>query len=371
MEIVNEMRKLAKGFDSPTIAVVGSHSALDVCAGARKYGIKNLVICQKGRERPYDLHYKRKGNVGCVDETLILSKFAELCNDANVKLLQKKQAILVPHRSLCVYVGYDALEKCPVPIFGNRFLLKAEERNVPNNQRDLLVKAGLNVPKLYVADEIDGLAIVKASEAKRSYERAFFFVSSPEEYEKKSREMIARGIITRQGLETAIIEEYVVGVPFNFNFFYSPLAHRLELVGIDIRRQTNLDGVLRLPADEQLEVLKRIRVRNIEAGHVACTIRESILETVFDMGEKFIETCRKEYPSGILGPFALQSLLANSEDGEKMYIYDVSFRMPGSPGIKCTPYGNYLYGESLNMGERVAMEVKEALKQNALDKLVT
>ena len=154
MEIANEMRKLAKGFDSPTIAVVGSHSALDVCTGARKYGIKNLVICQKGREMPYDIHYKRKGNVGCVDETLILPKFADMCDGKNVRLLQKKQAIIVPHRSMCVYLGYDTLEKCPLPILGNRFLLRAEERNVKNNQRDLLTKAGLNVPELYSPDNI-------------------------------------------------------------------------------------------------------------------------------------------------------------------------------------------------------------------------
>ena len=49
--------------------------------------------------------------------------------------LVKKQAIFVPHRSFSVYVGYEKIEKeFAVPIFGNRFLLKAEERNTAKNQ---------------------------------------------------------------------------------------------------------------------------------------------------------------------------------------------------------------------------------------------
>ena len=34
-----------------TIAVLGSHSALDVCRGAKDEGFKTLVIVQKGRDK--------------------------------------------------------------------------------------------------------------------------------------------------------------------------------------------------------------------------------------------------------------------------------------------------------------------------------
>ena len=41
-----------------TIGVLGGHSALDVCAGAKKLGFKTLVVAQKGREQTYEKYYK-------------------------------------------------------------------------------------------------------------------------------------------------------------------------------------------------------------------------------------------------------------------------------------------------------------------------
>ena len=46
----------------------------------------------------------------------------------------------------------------------------------------------------------------------------------------------------------ATIEEYVLGAHVNFNFFYSPLHRRLELLGTDTRRQTNISGLANVPA---------------------------------------------------------------------------------------------------------------------------
>ena len=44
--------------DNITIGVLGGHSGLDVCRGAKKLGFKTLAVCQKGRERTYDKYYK-------------------------------------------------------------------------------------------------------------------------------------------------------------------------------------------------------------------------------------------------------------------------------------------------------------------------
>jgi len=212
---------------------------------------------------------------------------------------------------------------------------------------------------------------VKASEAKRKYERAFFIVNSAREYERKSKEMLQAGMITEEGLGSALIEEFMLGAQFNFNYFVSPLTGELELLGTDFRRQTNLDGLLRLTAPEQSEILKYARMKNIEVGHVACTIRESLLEGVFEIGEKFVEACRREYKPGIIGPFALQGAIIPTDDGEMPAIFDVSFRVPGSPGVRFTPYGEYLYGRSMSVGERIALEVKEAAKEERLEEIVT
>ncbi|MCX6776692.1 MAG: formate--phosphoribosylaminoimidazolecarboxamide ligase family protein [Candidatus Micrarchaeota archaeon] len=374
---MSDIRKLASSYRTFSIATLGSHSALDICEGAKREGIKTLVVCQKGRERTYQKYYsarKRFGkSIGCIDEIMLLNKFSEVATPNVVKQLQKKNVIFIPHRSFSVYVGYDAIEKnFEVPIFGNRFLLRAEERTAERNQLYLLRKAGIRVPKSFSKpSQIDRLVLVKASEARRSYERAFFFANSEEEYGQRSREMLKRGIITEEGLKNAPIEEFVLGAQYNFNFFYSPLNEELELIGTDTRRQTNLDGLLKLPATEQLEVLKHIRMNNIEIGHIACTLRESMLEKVFDIGEKFVETCRREYPPGLIGPFALQGAIIPEEKGEEIIIFDVSFRLPGSPGVRFTPYTEYLYGESLSMGRRTAIEIKNAFKSKKLGEVVT
>jgi len=374
---MSDIRKLASSYRTFSIATLGSHSALDICEGAKREGIRTLVVCQKGRERTYQKYYsvrKRFGkSVGCIDEIMLLNKFSEVATPNVVKQLQKKNVIFIPHRSFSVYVGYDAIEKnFEVPIFGNRFLLRAEERTAERNQLYLLRKAGIRVPKSFSKpSQIDRLVLVKASEARRSYERAFFFANSEEEYGQRSREMLKKGVITEEGLKNAPIEEFVLGAQYNLNFFYSPLNEELELIGTDTRRQTNLDGLLKLPATEQLEVLKHIRMNNIEIGHIACTLRESMLEKVFDIGEKFVETCRREYPPGLIGPFALQGAIIPEEKGEEIVIFDVSFRLPGSPGVRFTPYTEYLYGESLSMGRRTAIEIKNAFKSKKLGEVVT
>jgi 5-formaminoimidazole-4-carboxamide-1-(beta)-D-ribofuranosyl 5'-monophosphate synthetase len=365
---------VASSYSRPSIAVLGSHSALDIASGARDYGLHSIVVCQKGREQAYKNYLKREtafGQQGCIDEIMLLGKFSDIVGKSDE--LVKKQAIFVPHRSFCVYVGYDLIENSfPVPIFGNRFLLRAEERNTPKNQRWLLEKAKIRIPKTFDSpDEIDRLVIVKASEAKRKYERAFFIVHSAHEYERKSKEMLSQGLVTKEGLENALIEEFAIGAQFNFNYFFSPLSGELELMGTDFRRQTNLDGLLRLTAREQAEVLKAVRMKNIEVGHVACTIRESLLEQVFEIGRKFAEICRQEYKPGIIGPFALQGAIVPTEEGEEPVIFDVSFRVPGSPGVRYTPYSDYLWGKPLSVGQRIALEVKQAADEGRLGEIVT
>lgn len=360
-----------------TIATLGSHSALDVCEGAKAEGFGTLVIAQKKREKTYAHYYRTrkrgKQQLGIVDETLVLGKFSDIIKPQHIAYLKKKQAIFVPNRSFSVYVGNENIEKhFPVPVFGNRFLLKAEERNTPRNQYYLLEEARIDTPRVMPSpDRISKLSIVKVSEAKRAYERAFFLANSYDDYVQKSQQMIGAGIITKTALEHARIEEFVVGAQFNFNFFHSPLNNELELLGIDTRRQTNLDGFLHMTADVQLEALKRLRVSNIETGHIACTLRESLLEQAFEAGERLVEVCRREYKPGIIGPFALQCAITEEEGKENIVVFDVSFRMPGSPGTRFTPYSSYLFHENVSFGRRIAMEVKDAQKKRMMGRITT
>lgn len=355
-------------FENITIGVLGGHSALDVSSGVKKYGFNTVAVCQKGREKTYSKYYKTRDGRGCIDEVIVLDSFGELVNKDIQKQLQEMNTIFVHNRYFWVYFDFAKIENdFFVPIYGTRNLVKFEERDIPKNQYYMLEKAGIRFPRIFsTPDKIDRLVIVKVSEAIRGYERAFFFASSPEEYEQKSNELIEKGIITKEALKKAVIEEYILGAQTNFNFFYSNVREELELMGTDTRRQTNLDGILRLPANKQLEVLKYVKPKMIETGHITCTTKESILEKAFEIGEKFVEITKKEYPPGIIGPFALQGAVASYEGKEEIVIFDVSLRIPGSPGTKFTPHTGYLYGKEISYGERIGMEIRESLDKGVI-----
>ncbi len=378
-----------KGYDpkSITIGVLGGHSGLDVCHGAKKYGFKTVAVCQKGREKTYSKYFKTRpdknaikeqiegwsDNKGCVDEVISVEKFGDIVQPEIQDKLRAMNTIFIHNRYFWVYCDFNKIEKeFRVPIFGTREMLKLEERDVEQNQYYLLQQAGIRIPKMFASpDDIDRLVLVKVNEVLRGYERAFFLASSKEDYVQKSQELMAAKIISEENLARAVIEEFVVGAPVNLNYFYSPLDNEVELMGTDMRRQTNLDGLLRLPATEQMAVLKYMKPRMIETGHVAVTMKESLLEKAFDIGEKFIELTKKEVPPGLIGPFALQGAVAAEDGREEFVIFDVSMRIPGSPGTRFTPYSGYLYGNSLSYGERIAMEIKSAINQNKLGMLVT
>jgi 5-formaminoimidazole-4-carboxamide-1-(beta)-D-ribofuranosyl 5'-monophosphate synthetase len=257
-------------------------------------------------------------------------------------------------------------------MFGNRFLLRAEERTEKINQYTILEQAKISYPKSYKnPKDIDRLVIVKAQQKKVSFERGFFFATNYKEFKEEAQKRIDSGLISKKGVDEAVIEEFVVGTPVNFNFFYSPLYKRLELVGTDTRRQTNLDGFLRLPAIQQQSVAKYLEVTFKEMGHTAVTLPESLVEEAMEVGERFVTASKKLFPPGIIGPFALQSLIRPVFPKLEIVVYDVAPRIPGSPGISATPYSSYLFGESMQMGRRIALEVKEAEKTKKLDKITT
>ncbi|RLI21613.1 5-formaminoimidazole-4-carboxamide-1-(beta)-D-ribofuranosyl 5'-monophosphate synthetase [Candidatus Bathyarchaeota archaeon] len=346
------------------IGVLGSHSALEIAYGAKQEGFETVVVCQKGREKTYTVYYRN-----LFDHVLLLDKFADVVEDENLRKLVELNTIFVPNRSFSVYVGYENIEeRFRVPIFGNRYMLKVEERNIPRNQYYLLRKAGIPTPKIFESpQDIDRLVIVKVPEKERKIERAFFFASSPQEFERKAKERIERGIISEEDLKKAVIEEYVIGAKFNANFFWSPLTDEIDLLGFDRRIQTDIDGILDLPAREQLEI--EITAQNVEIGHIGVTMRESQIEKVFNAAEKFVETCKKEYPPGIIGLFALQGAVTKDLT---FYVFDVSPRVPGCPCVEPTsPYMKYKYGMEVGPGRRVAMEIKRAAKEGRLEEIVT
>jgi 5-formaminoimidazole-4-carboxamide-1-(beta)-D-ribofuranosyl 5'-monophosphate synthetase len=381
---VAEIQALVANYPTtPTVATVGSHSALDIADGAATEGLPTVVLAQAGREATYTRYFRTiRGpdggrQRGCVDEVWTYPKFSDLAAATEQERLRRRGAILVPNRAFSSYVPLDVIESdFRVPIFGSRAMLRIEERTERENYYTLLEKAGVPTPRRLTGPEaIDRLAIVKLPHASRRLERGFFTVASPEEYREKSERLIARGTILASDLASARIEEYILGPVFNFNFFFSPLVPRtdgLELLGVDERRESDLDGLVRLPAAQQLALPETARIPEYTVvGHGTLTVRESILEEVFRLAERFVDASRERYPPGIVGPFCLQTCV--DRNGHPS-VFDVAARIGGGTNVHLGvghPYGNALWRSPMSSGRRVAIELKRAAAQGRLREVVT
>ncbi|MFH1444271.1 MAG: DUF1246 domain-containing protein [Candidatus Peregrinibacteria bacterium] len=250
-----DISSLLKGYDPKniTVGVLGGHSALDVCHGAKKYGFKTVCVARKGREKTFSQYYKTRDARGCVDEVILVEKFEDVLKKDVQEKLKSLNTIFVHNRYFWVYFSdYSKIETdFQIPIFGSRTFVKIEERDQSYNQYHLLADAGIRIPKIFAKPEdIDRPVLVKAAEAKRGYERAFFVADDKASWEAEGSRLEKEGKVSAKWRQ-APIEEFIVGAPVNFNFFYSPLSGELELLGTDTRRQTNLDGFLRMTAPEQ------------------------------------------------------------------------------------------------------------------------
>ena len=68
---------------------------------------------------------------------------------------------------------------------------------------------------------------------------------------------------------------------------------------------------------------------------------------------------------------AVLGAVVAEEGHEDIVIFDVSMRIPGSPGTMFTPYSGYLYRKNISYGERIAMEIKKAVKNDKLGLICT
>ncbi|RLF79606.1 5-formaminoimidazole-4-carboxamide-1-(beta)-D-ribofuranosyl 5'-monophosphate synthetase [Thermococci archaeon] len=359
------------------IGAIGSHSALDIADGAKEEGFKTLIVSQRGRHRTYAHYFKEKRTKdgltkGFIDEVIILEKFAQIVDIQEE--LRKKNVIFIPNRSFVVYTGIDKVENdFLVPLFGSRNLLRSEERSEEKSYYWLLEKAGLPYPEpIGDPEDINELVIVKLPHAKKRLERGFFTAASYKEFKEKAEKLTKLGVITEGDLAKARIERYIIGPVFNFDFFYSPIDEEIELLGIDWRFETSLDGHVRLPAHQQLTLPEhQFEPEYTVCGHASSTLRESLLEKVFDMAEKYVEATQKYYPPGIIGPFTLQTAL---DKDLNFYIYDVAPRTGGGTNIHMAmghPYGNALWRKPMSTGRRIALEIKRAIELDELEKVVT
>ena len=361
--------------DNVIVGVLGSHSALDVCDGAKEEGFKTLVVAEKGREEVYTkyfIHREVNGlRKGVVDENLVVTRFADMMSDAIQDELRSRNTLFIPNRSFVVYTGIDNVEdRFKVPLVGSRDMLRIEEREEEKSYYWLCEQAGIPTPEEYKAEDIDTLVMVKLPHAKMRLERGFFTAKDRAEYREKSQRLIQKGIITADDLANARIERYVIGPVFNFDFFYSPIDDELELVGVDWRFESNLDGMARIPRTQELPEKLRDPLM-IVVGHASATLRESLLNRVMPIAERFVKFAKEEYSAGIIGPFCLQTIVDENMD---FWVYDIATRIGGGTNIHMYgghPYGNALFRTNMSSGRRLALEIRRAIALDKVDKIVT
>ncbi len=342
-------------FDNITIATLGSHSALQILHGAKLEGFSTLLIVEKKREWFYDMFSN------LIDFKVVVDSWKDICKDRVLSYLRKHNSILIPHGSLIEYVGLENVEKMRLPIFGLRSLFRIEA-----NQRmkmEFLRNAGIKIPKEYTLDmDINSPVIIKFPGAKGG--KGYFIAKTKEEVIKGIREAISQGIITSH--EDVMIQEYIVGVTAYYHFFYSPTLRRLEILGADIRYESNIDGLYRLPPD----LRESIRASFTVVGNIPLVLRESLLPKIMRYGLNFVKYSQITLPPGIIGPFCLESVI--KDDGE-IVVFEFSGRIVAGTNLYVTgsPYSSFYWNEPMSVGRRIAREIRLALEKDMLHKVIT
>lgn len=336
-----------------TIATLASHSSLQIIHGARKEGFRTALVLLKDRES----FYREFGHL--IDEFIIVEKWEELCSNNVERKLKESNSIFVPHGSLIEYVGLRCAEKLKVPYFGSRNIFKVEANQ--HEKMHLLQLSGIPIPKLYrLNDEIDRPVIVKLPGAKGG--RGYFVASSKEELQKGLSKFVEAGLIHDVG--SALIQEYVVGTPAYFHFFYSPVYGRVEILGMDIRYESNADGIKRVP--HEIAVKLELQPSFVVVGNIPMVLRESLLPKALEYGKKFVEASRSYAPPGIIGPFSLESIIRETLE---IVVFEFSGRIVAGTNlyINGSPYSWLYFDEPMSVGRRIAREIRMAIEKNKLE----
>ena len=339
-----------------SIATLGSHCALQVLKGAKDEGFKTILVCEKKREKLYRRY-------GFIDEYVLVDSFLEVTDQRCASKLKDEDAIIIPHGTLISQMGSLQIESIKTPIFGNKWILRWEaDRKM---KEKLMLESKFNIPKSIASPkDIKNLVIAKRHGAAGG--KGYFLTTSEKDYKKKRDKLISDGLI--KGDSDLYLQEYSFGVPAYLQYFYSSLKGELEFFGADRRYESDIDGLGRIPAPQQIEI-DLIPSFNV-MGNIPIVLRESLLDEVYSMGERFVDASKRLVSPGMNGPFCLEGVY---DENGKFTAFEFSARIVAGTNLYVdgSPYSTFLYNEPMSMGRRIAREIKEAKKTNELAKIVT
>jgi 5-formaminoimidazole-4-carboxamide-1-(beta)-D-ribofuranosyl 5'-monophosphate synthetase len=342
--------------DQYTIATLGSHCSLQVLKGAKDEGFRTLLICENRR---LGLYKRFK----FIDEMFIVEKFEDFIDHSCQEHLMRTNSIIIPHGTLVAYMDLNKIENIFPPIFGNKRILRWEaDRKL---KEILMLESHLSTPKtLKSKNDINKLCIVKLHGAAGG--RGYFLAWDKISFEENASRLIKQKTIQTE--DDLYIQEYVVGVPTYLHYFYSPITNQLELMSIDKRYESDIDGIARIPAKHQLAI--DLETSYNVVGNFPLVVRESLLGEVYEMGERFVEAANRRVPPGIPGPFCLEGVY--DKEG-KFTAFEFSARIVAGTNLYLTgsPYSGLIFDEPMSMGRRISREIKIASNKGMLGKVIT
>ena len=334
-----------------TIATLGSHSALQILKGARDEGMRNLVICKEGAEKPYKSY-------GVADEIITIKDWSSWDSKLEEEL-KKRNAIVIPHGSFIAYMGHENVKKMDAMYYGTKEILEWESDRT--KERVWMEKSGLKLPKVFKSpEEIEKPVIVKFHGAGGGF--GYFLARTPEQfYEVKERKYPDQNDF--------VIQEYIVGVPLYIHYFYSPITGELEIMSFDKRYESNADSIGRIAAKDQIDA--RIRTSYTVTGNVPIVVRESLLPMFFEIGQNVVRESKKldGVPKGLYGPFCLEGIM---DPNLNFRVFEISARIVAgtNPYTNGSPYSWLRYNEPMSTGRRIARDIKEGIEAGRLEDLL-
>jgi len=337
-----------------TVATVCSHSSLQIFHGARQEGFRTLGIAIGKRPKFYDAFPLAKP-----DDFLIVQSYEDILDRADELVAQ--QIVTVPHGSFVEYMGAENFARFRVPTFGNREVLKWETDR--EKQREWLTTSGVEMPhKIERPEDIDRPVFVKYYGAKGG--RGSFIAKNYEDFKES----------IKPGMKYAI-QEYIVGTRYYIHFFYSPLEDggyrlskgSLEMLSVDRRDEANIDEMYKLGAQEALRKIG-LYPTFVVTGNMPVVLRESLLPTAFEMGEKVVERSFALF-GGMVGPFCLETIVS---DQLKFKVFEISTRIVAGTNlfISGSPYAD-LAEPGMSTGRRIAKEIRTGWKKGRLDEILS
>lgn len=341
-----------------SIATLGSHSALQILKGAKDEGLTTVLVCTHDRKSLYN-------RFNLVDHYVMVDQFSEIGHKEIQQKLIELDSVLVPHGTLISSVSLDTIERLEVPFFGNKHILRWEaDRNL---KHEMMKLAGIKVPRIFqTPEEIDRPVIIKFPGAEGG--RGYFLAKDSIDLSKKIKTMITRDLVDEKALEDVFIQEYVFGISAYPHYFYSPILGRTELLGIDRRYESDVDGLGRIPAQQQLEMMPLPTYSVV--GNIPLVLRESLLQHLFEIGDGLVNTARQKVPPGMIGAFCLEGVY----DYKTQFIaFEFSARIVAGTNLffNGSPYSQLYFNEPMSMGKRIAREIKIAAEQKVLDQIIT